>query len=119
MIFTLPANFAQSLPDPLTVLKYYDQLIELYHQLRGSDINLHRLRFSPNIQLLDGAGATCGLTDTGYIIESGLDDEGGFVRFFDYNNYISQLRLLVSKDFDMVWPIWGIFHEIGKITFKQ
>ena len=58
MVFSIPTKIAKLLAsqDNTLPLKFYDQLVESFYQLRGSDINTEiRRRYVPNIQIWDGA----------------------------------------------------------------
>ena len=103
-------------------LKFYDQLVESFFQLRGSDINTEiRRRYIPNIQIWEGAELSTLCVQSGCFIDQYMKDYTSIdtqanklnPRWLDYN-YIKSVRQLINSDFGQIWNIMFIFHELGK-----
>lgn len=105
------------------VLNFYDRLIELYHGLRGSDVNAEpKRRYIPNIQIWPATWLTTTLADFGYSIAHSMQDYATIdymvdkvnPKFLNYS-YISSVGSLTKQDIGELLLVDIIFHEFGKI----
>ena len=123
VIFTLPTKIAKRLAaqDNQKIMQLLDQLLELYHQLRGSKVSAEiRRRYQPSVQIQAGAGMTAGCGDSGCFIDhymssyTTIDAPSNEIspRFFNLT-YVMSINQLVNADFSQIWGLWGILHELG------
>jgi hypothetical protein len=103
-------------------MQFYDQLVDLYHQLRGSNVSAEiRRRYHPNIQIWEGAEATTVCGFRGCFIDqymhgySWVDTSATEIspRFLN-NSYVASLPQLLTRNLDQFWGFWFIIHELGK-----
>ena len=124
MIFSLPTQLAKRLTsqDNKKIMQFYDQVFDLYHQLRGSNVSAEiRRRYAPSIQIWEGAGLSAGCGESGCFIDHIMNDYSSIDTTandinpgFLSHSYVTSVSKLVDADFNQIWSIWGILHEFGK-----
>ena len=95
----------RTLTDPLPVLKFFDKVIELFHRLRGSDVNEQRPeRYTTDIQIMNDASMTAGypIFHAMQSYDSIDSDRVAYPQFLDLNFTLA----------NPAW-FWGILHELG------
>jgi len=123
VIFSLPTKIAKRLASQNNqkIMLLHDQVFELYHQLRGSEVSAEiRRRYQPSIQIQKDASATAACSDSGCFIEqymesySSIDTTSYQISPLFLNlAFVTSIRQLVNDDFSKIWGLWGILHEFG------
>ena len=123
MIFSLPTQIAKRLAsqDNQKLMQFYDQVFDLYHQLRGSNVSAEiRRHYAPSIQIWEGASLSTACGESGCLIDqimngySSIDTAANVISpGFLNQSYVTSVAKLVNADFNQIWSIWGILHEFG------
>jgi len=97
MTVTLPSASVSSIDNPSEAMLLWDQVVQLYHELRGTDINQYRRMWT-----VADEQPSAGYMHCGYPIVTHLD-----VADPDNAEFMLNATNLREKGF------WGMFHEIG------
>ena len=100
LTITVPSSSVRHIDDPATTMEKYDNLLEAYHDLRGTDVNNER-----RMWIVIDIQPSVGYMHSGYPIVTHLDAGDPNDKAF----------LLHENGFDKEFfqDRWGIFHEIG------
>ena len=121
MTFSLPTKIAERLSsqDNQKIVQIYDQIIELYHELRGTNASADmRRRYQPSVQIQAGAWMSVGWKDCGWLIDQIMIDydkiDNNISPIFLNLTFVTSLNGSLNDDFQ---ELWGILHEYG-INYK-
>lgn len=98
LTITVPSSSVRHIDDPAITMEKYDNLLESYHDLRGTDVRNER-----RMWIVTDIHPSAGYMHSGYPIVTHLDAG-------DPNEKVFLLDGLDKKSFQ---EKWGIFHEIG------